>query len=145
MKKVSVWALAALLAVACNQNDATNEKEKTEGSSVKTEKSWKEMDEFHTTLSATFHPAESGNLQPVKDSAQVLVSRAETWKTGVVPAGYDAAVAAPLLERLSAQALVLQTGVQQAANDSVLTVEITRLHDIYHEITEKCGPGESKK
>lgn len=143
MKKVSVWALAALMAVACNQQDATTEK--AEESSVKFEKSWKEMDEFHTTLSATFHPAESGNLQPAKDSAQVLVSRAESWKAGAVPEGYDAAVAAPLLERLAAQALVLQTGVQQAVGDSMLTVEITRLHDIYHEITEKCGPEESKK
>jgi soluble cytochrome b562 len=142
MKRISILATVAVMAVACNQQDQSTEKAEHTEASAKKEKSWKEMDEFHTTLSGTFHPAESGNLQPVKDSAQVLVSRAETWKSGSVPEGYDAVVAAPLLARLSAQATVLQGQVQQAAADSVLTIEITKLHDIYHEIAEKCNAEE---
>ena len=35
---------------------------------------WKEMEDFHTVMSTTFHPAEEDNLQPLKEKAGDLLA-----------------------------------------------------------------------
>lgn len=138
MNRMSICLLLAVFfAASCKEQ---NQKE-----SAEVKKSWKEMDEFHTTLSATFHPAEEGQLQPVKDSASVLYSRAQTWLQSAVPAGYNASVTQPLITQLQIQADSLRANVERAVGDSVLTVEITRLHNIYHQIVEKCEENKGEK
>ena len=133
----SILLLLIFLVAGCKEQ---NQKETAENKKV-----WKEMDEFHTTLSGSFHPAESGQLQPVKDSASILLSRAQTWLQSEVPAGYNAAVVSPLITQLITQADTLRAHVERAEGDSSLTVEITRLHDIYHQIVEKCEENNGKK
>lgn len=40
-------------------------------------KDWKEMHLFHAVMGKTFHSAEEGKLQPLKDSSNALVTRAQ--------------------------------------------------------------------
>ena len=52
-------------------------------------KSWKEMDDFHTVMSETFHPAEEGKLGPIKKRSQEMVDKAVAWQKSTAPEGYD--------------------------------------------------------
>ena len=101
-------------------------------------KEWKELTHFHEIMSATFHPAEEKNLQPLKDSAQILVLRAKEWKQAVVPQGYNAAIIKPLLGQLELEAELLYKAVRSKESDSSLTKKITQLHNTFHKIAEKC-------
>jgi hypothetical protein len=99
---------------------------------------WKEMEDFHSVMSATFHPAEENKLQPVKDSATALLTKAKAWQQSAVPAGYKAGVTKPILKKLVNQCRVISQSVKAKKTDAVLKQEITTAHDIFHEIMEKC-------
>jgi len=75
---------------------------------------WKEMDAFHEVMAKTFHPAEEGKLEPiktVKKSLKELVNGAKEINNLVK---------------------------EKAAND-ILKAKLSKLHDVFHEIMEKCG------
>jgi hypothetical protein len=99
---------------------------------------WKEMEDFHSVMSATFHPAEENKLQPVKDSATELLTKAKAWQKAAVPAGYKAGVTKPILKKLVQQCAVIRQSVKAKKTDAVLKQQITTAHDIFHEIMEKC-------
>lgn len=99
---------------------------------------WKEMSDFHEVMSTTFHPAEEGNLQPLRMKAEELYTRAKSWKASAVPAGYDAAKTKDTLKRLVKQCKVVKKAVKAKKTDAELTTEITKAHDVFHEIMEKC-------
>ena len=99
---------------------------------------WKEMHAFHNIMSATFHPAEENNLQPLKDSAAVLVKRAKKKKKSIVPEGYNGSLTGPILEKLVGQCKKIQAAVVSKQQDAELKMLITSAHDTFHEIMEKC-------
>jgi hypothetical protein len=99
---------------------------------------WKQMSDFHKIISKTFHSAEEGNLKPTKDSAQVLVAKAKVWQKFNVPAGYNAKVTEPILKRLVADCEALEKAVKAGKPDAELKKLISKVHDTFHEIMEKC-------
>lgn len=99
---------------------------------------WKEMHDFHSVMSVTFHPAEDNNLRPVKDSAAVLLAKATAWKKSAVPAGYNDSATRPILKRLVAECAAIKAAVSLNKPDSDLKVIISKAHDTFHEIMEKC-------
>lgn len=122
MKKIFVFVLFSLGLVAAKAQKAD----------------WPAMHQFHGVMSKTFHPAEEGNLQPAKDSAGVLLSKAIAWQKSTVPAGYNGKVTAPILKKLVKQCGVLSKAVKAGKSDAELTTQITKAHEIFHEIMEKC-------
>lgn len=99
---------------------------------------WKEMDEFHTVMATTFHPAEDGDLQPIRTRSQEMVNKATAWKNSEIPVGYDKTAAAASLKKLVNGAKELDKLVRANATDKVLVAKLTALHDVFHEIMEKC-------
>ncbi|MFN4285211.1 MAG: hypothetical protein ACK4E8_04515 [Lacibacter sp.] len=99
---------------------------------------WPAMQEFHAVMSKTYHAAEKNDFAPLKAHANHLLMAAKAWQQSPVPKGYDAGVTAPLLKKLVQQCTVVQKAVQDKKPDAVLLKEITRAHDIFHEITERC-------
>lgn len=99
---------------------------------------WKEMDDFHAIMSATYHPSEDDNLKPLKDSATVLYNRSRSWEKSVVPAGYNGTVTKPILKRLVAECAAIEAAVKRNKPDAELKTMIARAHDTFHELTEKC-------
>ena len=104
---------------------------------------WKEMHAFHAVMGKSFHPAEEGKLQPLKDSAASLVKRAIEWQKSVVPQGYNKEVTAPILKNLVAKCKEVQAAVKAKKDDATLTKLITEAHEIFHEIMEKCRKEDS--
>lgn len=102
------------------------------------QKKWKEMSDFHGVMSATFHPSEDNNLQPLKDSASVLVSRAKAWQHSTVPEGFNEGATAPVLKKLVEKCEAIRKAVSKNKPDGELKKMITEAHETFHEIMEKC-------
>ena len=49
---------------------------------------WKELSAFHGVMSQTFHPAEEGDLKPIRERSGELVEKAKAWKASAIPADY---------------------------------------------------------
>ncbi len=108
-------------------------------------KAWKEMQEFHVVMGKTFHPSEENNLQPLRNHSAELVEKAKAWKNAVVPDGYNGEAVKPALKKLVKKTVAINKAVKKQRPDAELKKMITEAHDIFHEITEKCRPGEEDK
>ena len=64
MKKITCLLVTALILVS-----AANAQNKT----------WKEKEDFHAVMSETFHPAEEGKLEPIKNRSQEMADKAMAW------------------------------------------------------------------
>ncbi len=105
---------------------------------------WKQMTAFHSAMSKTFHPAEEGNLKPTKDNAAELVAKSKTWESSMVPVGYDAKTAKPILKKLVKSCNAVEAGVKAKKSDKELVALITTAHDTFHEFDEKSKPVSQK-
>jgi hypothetical protein len=106
---------------------------------------WKELEAFHTVMAETFHPAEDGNLQPVRDRASDLLARATTWQASTVPLGYDREKTARSLTTLVDKCKQVEAAVKAKKSDTELMNLITEAHDAFHAIVETCRTKEGEK
>jgi hypothetical protein len=123
MKKI-----ACLLAVAFVLNASLHAQEKF---------SWKEMGDFHTVMSETFHPSEEGKLAPIKSRIQEMVDKAVAWQKSTVPEGYDKNAVKKSLKKLVDGAKELNKLIKAKAADDVITKKLSSLHDLFHQVMEK--------
>ncbi len=101
---------------------------------------WKEMKEFHTVMSKIFHASEDNNLQPLKEMAGDLASKAKAWRASTPPADWDAKKVAPVLAKLEDKCKAIEAAVKAKKSDEELKKMIAEAHDVFHEIVEKCMP-----
>jgi hypothetical protein len=99
---------------------------------------WKEMEDFHTVMGATFHPAEEGKLEPIRTRSKEMVDKAKAWEKSTAPEGYDKKAVSATLKKLVAGAKELDKMVKSKADDQALVARLSSLHDVFHEIMEKC-------
>ena len=102
------------------------------------EAKWTEMENFHAVMSVSFHPAEENNLQPLKGKSADLLSKAKAWQKSAAPVGFNADVTKPILKNLVKQCKLIKAAVNENKTDAELKAMITKAHDIFHEIKEKC-------
>ena len=100
---------------------------------------WKELDAFHEVMSKTFHPAEEGKLEPIRTRSQEMVDKAIAWQTSTAPEGYDKDAVKKNLKNLVKGAKEVNKMVQKNASDAEIKSELSKLHDVFHEIVEKCS------
>ena len=101
---------------------------------------WKELDAFHTLMAATWHPAKSNDLKPIRARADSLAAAARVWSQAKAPAACDT-------ETLKAAIADVVTGsakVEQLVAKNVADAELrAALHDVHErfEVVEKgCKP-----
>jgi uncharacterized coiled-coil DUF342 family protein len=126
MKKIV--ALAAVMSAALFFNPAQAQKKAK----------WAEMDAFHEVMSKTFHPAEEGKLDPIRQRSQEMVDKAVAWQNSIAPEGYNKDAVKKSLKKLVKGAKELHKMVQKNGADAELKKELSELHDVFHEIMEKC-------
>ena len=103
---------------------------------------WKEMENFHSLMSAIFHPSEEGNLKPLKAKYASLLLAAKTWKAAKVPAGFKPLETSETLIKLVKQCALVSASVKAKKDDATLIAQIKEAHEIFHTVTEKCRVGE---
>lgn len=102
---------------------------------------WKEKNDFHKIMAQTFHPAEEGNFQPIRDRIDEMVTKAEAWKNSPIPAEIqDTKGMKKNLGKLVKMTKKLQKNIKAGVPDQVVLKQITALHDIFHNIVGICHP-----
>jgi hypothetical protein len=99
---------------------------------------WNELDAFHDVMAQTFHPAEEGKLEPIRSRSQEMVDKAIAWKNAAAPEGFDKNAVKENLSKLVKGAREINKLVKKNAPDKDLKEKLSALHDIFHEIVEKC-------
>lgn len=99
---------------------------------------WKELDEYHAVMAATFHPAEEGNLQPVLTRAGELAEKAAVLKKSVIPTDYQKEGVKTSVDLLAKESKALKKMVKKKKSEAELKKAIFALHDRFHEVMEKC-------
>lgn len=99
---------------------------------------WKEMEDFHAVMGGTFHPAEEGKLEPIRTRSKEMVDKAVAWEKSTAPEGYDKKAVSTTLKKLVTGAKELDKMVKAKATDQALVTKLSSLHDVFHEIMEKC-------
>ena len=103
---------------------------------------WQELDAFHEVMSKTFHPAEEGKLEPIRNRSAEMLEKAIAWRNSAAPEGYDKNAVKENLNKLVKGAKEINKMVKKNASDQELKNELSELHDVFHEIVEKCEKGE---
>lgn len=120
-----------LLFLALNAVSAQAKKEK-----------WPQINAYHEVMSKTFHPAEEGNLEPIKKESQVLLEKAEAITEESVPSEYRSAKLSETLVVLKRETKKVNDLVQKQAPDATIVKVLTNLHDVFHQIVGMCGSEE---
>ncbi len=129
MKKIFFLLIAAVIITGLNTTQAQKAK-------------WKEMETFHEVMAQTFHPAEEGKLEPIKTRSQEMMDKAAAWKSSTAPEGYDQKAVKKSLKKLVKGTEELNKLVKENATDELIKEKISSLHDVFHEIMEKCSKDE---
>ena len=103
-----------------------------------TKPSWPEMKTFHSYMASTFHPAEEGNLAPLKAKADSLYSSAKQWSESAIPSNFKPEETKAELTKLVAQCNIVKEAVAAKKDDKELAKLITEAHDIFHKIVGEC-------
>lgn len=111
----------------------------TKSANAQEKAKWAEKDAFHKVMSETFHPAEEGKLEPIRKRSQEMVDIAIAWKNSTAPAGYEMDKIKKDLKKLVKGAKELNKEIQKNASDNDVKEDLTELHDLFHQITEKCS------
>ena len=104
--------------------------------------SWPEMKTFHSYMASTFHPAEEGNLAPLKAKADSLYLSAKQWSESAIPTNFKPEETKTELTKLVAQCNIVKEAVSAKKDDKELTKLITEAHDIFHKIVGECQKAE---
>lgn len=99
---------------------------------------WKEMDAFHEVMAKTFHPAEEGKFEPIRTRSQEMLDKATAWQNSTAPAGYNQKAVKKSLKELVKGAKQINDLIKTNTSDDILKTKLSKLHDVFHEIMEKC-------
>ena len=101
-----------------------------------------QQESFHTVMAATFHPAEGGDVEPLREQAGDLTAAAKTWSNLQLPAEYTETDLEARLAELVRGSEHIEGLIQSEATDSTLQQAITNLHEIFHSIMGECKDAE---
>lgn len=100
---------------------------------------WPAIKEFHQVMSQTFHPAEEGNLEPIKTRSEELMDKAANVLKSNIPAEFATSPILASAEKLQLKSKALHKLVQAKGSDAEITKSLTELHDVFHEIVGLCS------
>jgi len=104
---------------------------------------WLALKDFHKVMAQTFHPAEENNFEPLCTRSGELYAKAILLKNSTPPASASNPKVQDALSRLEQQCLSIHQLVQkpsknEAEKNAKLFEQITKAHDIFHEVEGLC-------
>ncbi|MBK6948606.1 MAG: hypothetical protein IPH16_11625 [Haliscomenobacter sp.] len=137
---LTLAASMLLFFTACDTTKKMQDTASTAAASDPLMTAWnKNLDGFHAVMSSTFHPAEEGNLAPLKANAATMAEKAASWAKAELPSGMKGKGVEAILKNLADGSKNLADMVKANASDQALTDAITKLHDVFHGIMEAGG------
>jgi predicted S18 family serine protease len=101
---------------------------------------WKQLNDYHELLSKTFHPAEEGNFDAIKNSSEELVVKAEALDLKTMPQELRTSQLDETIAVLKKQTKTVNDLVQKKAPNAEILRAFQNLHDVFHRIVEICQP-----
>lgn len=100
---------------------------------------WKEIKEFHTVMSQTFHPSEEGNLEPIKKRSSEMAEKANILAKSAIPKEYATPKIKEAVKKLEGGSQKLDKLIKSGkASDEQIKKDLSALHDVFHEIIGLC-------
>ena len=100
--------------------------------------SWPELKEFHKIMGQTFHPSESGNLEPVRKKSGELLAKAVILNNSTPPASLNKPEIHSALETLEKQCAEIYKLKNKKVKDDFLKGKITAAHKTFHLVQGLC-------
>lgn len=100
---------------------------------------WPAIKEFHEVMSQTFHPAEEGNLAPIKTRSEEMMNKAAMLLKSDIPTEFRTDAILDSAERLQLKSKALHKLIKSNGADVTVVKSITDLHDTFHEIVGLCS------
>ena len=100
---------------------------------------WPAIKEFHEVMSQTFHPAEEGNLAPIKTRSEEMMNKAAMLLKSDIPTDFRTDAILDSAERLQLKSKALHKLIKSNGADVTVVKSITDLHDTFHEIVGLCS------
>ena len=105
---------------------------------------WEELNLFHQAIALTFHPAEEGDFEPIRNDSDELVEAAQNLLKSELPIYFEEKGNESLKEelqtifkRLVEQSIDLHKLVEtKEATNQLLLEKLNDLHTTYHRIEE---------
>lgn len=100
---------------------------------------WTTLKDFHKVMAQTFHPAEEGDLKPIRERSGEMLEKAKMLQTGPIPASFDKMEIKKAIADLVKGAEGLhKTASKKKSKDADLVKQLTALHDVFHTIQGLC-------
>ena len=107
--------------------------------SAQSKSEWKEKDDFHVVMSQTFHPAEEGNFNPIRERSGEMVEQAILWQKSAIPADFKEVKSIKKnLKRLVKDSKKLDKKIKKDATNEVIFADLIALHDVFHSLVGLC-------
>lgn len=100
---------------------------------------WPALKDFHGVMSQTFHPAEEGNLAPIKARSLEMYDKAMALSKSTTPAALNTKPIKMAVKELVKGSKSLHKLIKSpTATDAAITNSLTALHDVFHKIVGLC-------
>lgn len=99
---------------------------------------WPAIKAFHEVLSQTFHPSETGNMEPIKKRSKELAMKAQDLLKSDIPAEFKTKEILASAEKLQIKTKDLNTIINNAS-DAEITKYLGEIHDTFHQIVGLCS------
>ena len=96
------------------------------------------LKDFHKVMAQTFHPCEDGNFMPLRTRSGELLAKAILFSASKPPVSKDKPTVHKALADLEEQCEKIHELVGKNAKDEVLLKEMTKAHDLFHQVEELC-------
>jgi hypothetical protein len=106
---------------------------------------WPEMDAFHDVMSQTLHPAEAGDLAPIRKRAAEVAQKASAWAESQAPKIYATEVIKEKVGRIAVESKALADLIERKGSDEEVKKSATALHKLFHEISNACRAEQEKQ
>jgi hypothetical protein len=102
------------------------------------ETEWKALEEFHSIMRDTYHPAKENNLVPIREKAGALLRQAELLGDSSIPDKYKTSDSKKALKKLRADCKKVARLVERRQSDEKIKTALEKAHDSFHQLAEEC-------
>jgi hypothetical protein len=100
---------------------------------------WKELDNFHVLIAATWHPIEKSNdFKPARQKAAELADAAQAWSSSKVPAACNTKQTRDAMAAVALEARILANHVVQKASDDTVRRAMKTIHSRFETAERNC-------
>lgn len=95
---------------------------------------WPALGEFHAVMSTTFHAAEKGKFDPIKQRSGEMVDKADILKKSAIPQPQNTPQMKAALADLHKKATDLNEMIMKNAKDEKINKSLILVHDAFHKV-----------